>query len=918
MKYEWTPDATATLQRYLDAVRRAMPSAMDDPEEILSSLADHLTAESESKSTGIVQRDDVERAIGVVGTPAQIVSGWEGAADEPPVRAPRAPRPLPPVRRSHFRWINLKLFGIGLPAVAIAAEFVFGMMQSVYVDPMPSVQFFVLLCCVPLGSVYMLRVLRLGKLSSARERNIAFALSGALTIVTLGYTLVYLPTLPLALIGIIVMGLGILGLAPHLAFLAMARASFLLFRAFPDTDPQNCRTRAWWRRGAACTLGLAALLAARIFALEQGMQLAAKNEPGSQATAYRLLHYTGGSSYVLDRCYRQFFLDLAGQQDQGVDTSLRGVFFNRFHLATSTEARAACYLLTGDVFSQHARPWRFADRWAVAGLRSAPMAVRTDFDRGSDRVGGEVRGLTLAESRLDATLFADKAGNSGESTAYLEWVMTFSNANDTPEESRTLLHLPPGAVASRLTLWINGEEREAAFGGRDQVRAAYQEVAVVQQRDPALLTTQGPDRVLLQCFPIPARGELKVKLGVTVPLTLRDGQAYLRLPEIMERNHALSPSGKHHVWIESIAPLSTDRAELAVESTNGLHALRGELPLATESGGWTGWVATPATPLPRRYTATLSELHAGMSLDATPALSAATGPVWLVVDAGAAMRRVSIDWTAVLDAFPKGTEFHAHVAGPDTTTLTTSDNAELAAWLDDAPRYGAWQPLPALEAAWSEASAVENSRVLWIHAPYPIARPMTAALEQVLLRRPPVTPGGAPRLFDVQVSPGPNRILEALGPIRGLGVVPVVGEVTESLRYFARTGGMDDVQRTYTMDEAVPVDATEASPGSDHVVRLAAYDAVLQKLASKDAAQAKAAQTLAQRMRLVTPVSGAVVLEQKQQYERHGLNPEENQDAIAQVPAIPEPEEWALIIIAVVAMLAMMIQRRRAVQVGPS
>ena len=37
--------------------------------------------------------------------------------------------------------------------------------------------------------------------------------------------------------------------------------------------------------------------------------------------------------------------------------------------------------------------------------------------------------------------------------------------------SRTVL-AGTGAVVSRVTLWINGEERETAFGGRAQVREA--------------------------------------------------------------------------------------------------------------------------------------------------------------------------------------------------------------------------------------------------------------------------------------------------------------------------------------------------------------------------------------------------------------------------------------------------------------
>ena len=75
-------------------------------------------------------------------------------------------------------------------------------------------------------------------------------------------------------------------------------------------------------------------------------------------------------------------------------------------------------------------------------------------------------------------------------------------------------------MVSRLTLWIDGEEREAAFGGRSQVKTAYKET-VQQRRDPVLVTTCGPDRVLVQCFPVPpGGGRMKLRLGITAPLVL--------------------------------------------------------------------------------------------------------------------------------------------------------------------------------------------------------------------------------------------------------------------------------------------------------------------------------------------------------------------------------------------------------------
>ena len=75
--------------------------------------------------------------------------------------------------------------------------------------------------------------------------------------------------------------------------------------------------------------------------------------------------------------------------------------------------------------------------------------------------------------------------------SYVESTMEFKNVSERPQEARAELALPPGGFVSRLTLWVNGEEREAAFAGSSQVREAYKQVAVIQRRDPVLVTSCG-------------------------------------------------------------------------------------------------------------------------------------------------------------------------------------------------------------------------------------------------------------------------------------------------------------------------------------------------------------------------------------------------------------------------------------------
>lgn len=66
---------------------------------------------------------------------------------------------------------------------------------------------------------------------------------------------------------------------------------------------------------------------------------------------------------------------------------------------------------------------------------------------------------------------------------------------------------------------------------------------------------------------------------------------------------------------------------------------------------------------------------------------------------------------------------------------------------------------------------------------------------------------------------------------------------------------------------------------------------------------------LAQRYQLVTPVSGAVVLETRQQYTDAGLEPV----PAGSVPTVPEPETWMLILL-VLGLLTWQVRRTRALR----
>jgi hypothetical protein len=92
---------------------------------------------------------------------------------------------------------------------------------------------------------------------------------------------------------------------------------------------------------------------------------------------------------------------------------------------------------------------------------------------------------------------------------------------------------------------------------------------------------------------------------------------------------------------------------------------------------------------------------------------------------------------------------------------------------------------------------------------------------------------------------------------------------------------------------------------SDHLVRLWARQEA-ERLALENA-KTPAATELAVRYRLVTPRTGAVVLETAQQFAEAGLEPA----GPGEVPTIPEPATELLLLMAAVALAAVAVVRRK-------
>lgn len=120
----------------------------------------------------------------------------------------------------------------------------------------------------------------------------------------------------------------------------------------------------------------------------------------------------------------------------------------------------------------------------------------------------------------------------GVATTHID--QSFRNDTGRDVEGQYIFPLPPGAVVSSFTMWVDGEALEAQVLDADEARAIYEDF-VRRAIDPALLEYIGRDAVSARIFPIPAGGERRIEITYTELLAAESGTYRYRYPLDTER-----------------------------------------------------------------------------------------------------------------------------------------------------------------------------------------------------------------------------------------------------------------------------------------------------------------------------------------------------------------------------------------------
>ncbi len=124
----------------------------------------------------------------------------------------------------------------------------------------------------------------------------------------------------------------------------------------------------------------------------------------------------------------------------------------------------------------------------------------------------------------DIKIYAD------ERLAYTEITMDIACDKNSwgQKEAIYSFQLPEGSMATSLSLWVNGIERKGVLTTKEKAAKAYKQFVGVEARDPSLMQWKEGNKVVVRVFPISYELPRTFKCGFTTPLKVENNQLKYR------------------------------------------------------------------------------------------------------------------------------------------------------------------------------------------------------------------------------------------------------------------------------------------------------------------------------------------------------------------------------------------------------
>ncbi len=441
---------------------------------------------------------------------------------------------------------RLLLFGgVILPIAAALFESTTHFCARLFFDPFPSANHLVMFLLIPLSNFMAWNVKRR---DMSRHFFFMALSSGMAAGIAVMYSVMFLPILGLSLLFSLAFGFGLLGLAPLIAIPCTMRSGALVCNAATKQtyfDPHQVKH-------IGHLIILVMVVAIELPSTMTRINLGLAADPASAARGVTWLRKYGSQEVMLRACYER----------SGRATDILGSIYESAHPLNIDHARRIFYRVTGKPFNSVPIPAAARATIQHAGLATDVAGVNAkvddefdlDGDIAGETVSGVSRGLSASACSVEGAIDPDAL------VSKIKWSIDFQNASRYDREARAKVLLPRGGVVTAASVVVDGMERNATLMLRGLARVKYVRsvAATVKKKDPLLVSTSGPDEILLQCFPVQPGKPLRVNLTIVCPLTLDEKEkGVLGFPIVVERNFQFSAPVQ--ISLESKRQLSSDK-----------------------------------------------------------------------------------------------------------------------------------------------------------------------------------------------------------------------------------------------------------------------------------------------------------------------------------------------------------------------
>lgn len=480
--------------------------------------------------------------------------------------------------------------------------------------------------------------------------------------------------------------------------------------------------------------------------------------------------------------------------------------------------------------------------------------------------------------------------------SYTEKIITVRNNHkryswNPQQEAIYTFHLPEGSVVTSLSLWINGKEEKSILTAKHKADSAYQTIVGVESRDPSLVRWQEGNTVSVRVFPCTPQEDRRFKIGFTSPLCKTDNNLVYE-----------------NIWFDGPLAQSTDET-IKVKTMDNVDEMN--LPSGFEEKAidlWTyegkykpEWELTiPSCPIAPNAFTFEGQTYRIKEYDKT----------FQNFDATDIYLDVNSEWTkAEFNEIRKAAATKKIYVFQNQRILLTDKNADK---LFDQLSALNFSLFPLYEISNTQnAILVTKGNTLTPNVSDLGDSDFSKKLKTFLSENKPV------KVFNLGNNQSPY--LKTLKELRVFEYDS--GSSTDFAQLIGKrqfVTNQEDMQNVIINDAGIQI--TESSDSAktnapDHLMRLFSYNNVMFRTGvnffEKDFYNPEIVDK-AYKAYVVSPVTSLVVLETKQDYERFGIKDEGSSLKNASMKssgAVPEPHEWALIII--LAAVAMYLYKKK-------